>query len=140
MTLRELLNEEHVVDRNYWAATNKDKSVVSGKTILGFPGTHEHIPVSDDGVMFDSVNIGDNTYEFYVGDYKDTHSQPYRYKDCYIGTAKVTDFDDSTGIALSLINRFINSPKLNNKQVRHLKDYYNKNIKQKYLKGYFKEI
>lgn len=140
MTLRELLNEEHVMDRNYWAAREKEKSVISGKKILGFPTTHEHIPISDDGVMFDTVNIGDNTYEFYVGDYKKTNGQPYRYKDCYLGTEKVTDFNDSTGIALSLIRRFIDSPKLNNKQHEHLRNFYNKNCKQKYLKGYFKEI
>ena len=140
MTLRELLNEEHFIQRNYWVARNKEKSVISGKEILGFPSDRATIPISNDGIMFDVVNVGDHTYEFYVGDYRGTKGAPYKYKKCYIGTYKYDDLDDDTGIALALIRHFINNRKINDRYRKHLKDYYDRRRKHPYYKGAFEEL
>ena len=140
MTLRELLNEEHFIQRNYWVAKDKEKSVVSGKEILGFPSDRVTVPISNDGIMFDVVNVGDNTYEFYVGDYRDTKGAPYKYRKCYVGTHKYKGFDDDTGIALALIKHFYDSNKLNERYKAHLKDYYDKRRKHPYYKGAFEEL
>lgn len=143
MTLREILNEETYIKRNYYVVPDnkREKSVVSGKTILGFPGDKAIIPVSlKHKDMFDIANVGDNTYEFYVGDRKQTKDAPYKFKDCYIGTLKFDKFKDNTGVAMALINRFINSNRISDKTREWLREWYNSNCNHPYYEGYFKKI
>lgn len=141
MTLKEILitlSEEKFINRNAWG-TN-EKSVISGKKILGFPSDRVSIPVHRNGIMYDIVNIGDNTYEFYVGNDKETNGSPYKHKDCYIGTYKFDDFSDNIGVALGLIKHFINSNKINPEEREYLRNFYNKEIKHPYYKGHFEEL
>lgn len=141
MTLREVLitlSEERYIDRNTWGSNERSK--VSGKKILGFPSDRVRIPVHRSGVMYDIVNIGDNTYEFYVGNEKETNGSPYKHKDCYIGTYKFDDFSDNVGVALKLIEHFINSDKLSSEEKEYLKDFYNEKRKHPYYKGFFEEL
>ena len=146
MTLRELLkeqtlSEEAYVDRNYWATKEPEHSVVSGKEILGFPSTSEHIPLHlKSGLMYDIVKIGDNLYEFYIGDFRKENNAPYKNKDCYIGTYKFDAYKDGVGVALGLIQQCINNKKLSAKEREFLRDFYNKNRTHAYYKKYFEEL
>ena len=142
MTLREVLttiSEEMFIDRNNWSSHN-ERSVVSGKKILGFPTDRVKILVSKNGTMFDIVKIGDGIYEFYVGNSKETKNAPYKYKKCYIGTCKFDDFSDYTGVALGLIKNFINNSKISSEAREYLRDFYNEKRKYPYYKGFFEEL
>ena len=90
--------------------------------------------------MFDVANIGNDTYEFYVGSYKKTNGSPYKHKECYIGTYKFDKFNDGVGVAMALIRRFIDSSKINPEQAEFLKDWYNRHCENKYYKGYFEKL
>ena len=142
MTLREVLttiSEEMFIDRNNWGS-HSERSVVSGKKILGFPTDRVKIPVGKNGIMFDIVKIGDDIYEFYIGNSKETKDAPYKYKKCYIGTCRFDDFSDYTGVALGLIKNFINSSKISDEAREHLKSFYNEKRKHPYYKGLFEEL
>lgn len=147
MTLRELLKEQtlsesHDIDINYWG--KPEYSVISGKEILGFPSKSVHVPTSDkNNIIFNTVKIGNNLYEFYVGKYKKTDDGlvlPYKDKKYYIGTYKIGDFRDDIGIALSIISQCINNSKINDEEREYLKNFYNEKIKHPYYKGRFEEL
>ena len=142
MTLREILNEEIYRKRNYWVRKEKEKSVVSGKEILGFPSERSMLPYFIDRVVFDIVNVGDNTYEFYVSKDGEKTGDPYKNKEDYIGTLKIDKFksNDDTGISLALIRKFINSKKIDQKSREYMLDWYNKHYNHPYYKGYFKAL
>lgn len=136
-TLRELLNETIYQEINYYPSED-EKSIISGKTIKGFPDRGSKFPV-ENNYIFNVVKLDDGSYEFYVGDHKATKGAPYKFKECYIGTLKNPKFKDSTGIALECIKRFVNSNRLDEKQKRHLLSYYEENRKHPYYAEYFKQ-
>ena len=147
MTLREILNENSKEDFqcgnyniNYWAMREKEKSVASGKTILGFPSDRVSYPVYSSGRCFNIVNVGDNTYEFYVDNDGKTNNTPYKHKDCYVGTYKFDKFSDDVGVALGVIEHFLNSKRIAPEMRALLIKYYNDKAKHPYYKKVFKPI